>query len=133
MEKGLEALESRWQSIDWLKDNYKDTDIPLLKMGDEDFEALEGDTLAVQGMLANRYVAQFQTTVEGWKDALNAIADAFLVGLGAAGGGWVRLCLVVPSKRNAPSLHTPPRLAPPPALHGKPASLVLPRTSLYLV
>ena len=85
MEKGLEALESRWQSIDWLKDNYKDTDIPLLKMGDEDFEALEGDTLAVQGMLANRYVAQFQTTVEGWKDALNAIADAFLVGLGCRG------------------------------------------------
>lgn len=25
MEKGLEGLESRWQSIEWLKDNYKDT------------------------------------------------------------------------------------------------------------
>ena len=28
-------------------------------------------------MLANRYVAQFQETVEGWKEALNAITDSY--------------------------------------------------------
>ena len=30
MEKGLEGLEARWQSIDWLKDNYKVSKIVTL-------------------------------------------------------------------------------------------------------
>jgi hypothetical protein len=34
-------------------------DVPLLKMAEEDFEALEADQLTVQGMLASRFVKQF--------------------------------------------------------------------------
>jgi hypothetical protein len=33
--------------------------VPLLKMAEEDFEALEADQLTVQGMLASRFVKQF--------------------------------------------------------------------------
>ena len=36
-----------------------DTDVPLLKMAEEDFEALEADQLTVQGMLASRFVRIF--------------------------------------------------------------------------
>ena len=38
---------------------YKDTDEPLLKLGEEDVEALATDQLTVQGMLAHRFVKQF--------------------------------------------------------------------------
>ena len=35
---------------------YKTTDVPLIKMGDEDFEVLEGHLLLLQSMVASRYV-----------------------------------------------------------------------------
>jgi len=77
IEKTLESLKDRWEVIDWLMDPYKDTDVPLLKMMDEDFEALEGDQLAVQGMMANRYLAQFEKEVTRWQKDLNNVADVF--------------------------------------------------------
>ena len=40
--------------MEWLADMYKGGDVPLLKMQEEDFEALEADQLAVQGMLSSR-------------------------------------------------------------------------------
>jgi dynein heavy chain len=56
MENTLEALEYRWSTMEFNCDFYRTTDVPLLKIGDEDFETLEGDQLIVQGMCASRYV-----------------------------------------------------------------------------
>lgn len=60
IENTLSQISLRWSTIEWLMDAYKDTDIPLLKLSEEDFEALEGDQLTVQGMLASRFVKQFE-------------------------------------------------------------------------
>ena len=60
IEVTINALNERWLGIEWLMDPYKDTDIPLLKMAEEDFESLEADQLTVQGMLASRFVKQFE-------------------------------------------------------------------------
>jgi dynein heavy chain len=68
MEINIAQLGERWLGIEWLMDPYKDTDVPLLKMGEEDFEALEADQLAVQGMLANRFVKQFIDEVTDWQN-----------------------------------------------------------------
>lgn len=59
IETTLSQLTERWKGIEWLMETYKDTDVPLLKMAEEDFEALEADQLTVQGMLASRFVKQF--------------------------------------------------------------------------
>ena len=56
--------------IEFLCDFYKGTDVPLLKFGEEDYEALENDQLTVQGMMASRYVAQFEKEVSMWSVAL---------------------------------------------------------------
>ena len=48
----LGALNERWAKIEFLCDFYKGTDVPLLKFGEEDYEALENDQLTVQGMMA---------------------------------------------------------------------------------
>ena len=79
MEIAIAQLGERWLGIEWLMDPYKDTDVPLLKMGEEDFEALEADQLAVQGMLANRFVKQFFDEVSGWQLALSNVSDVFLL------------------------------------------------------
>ena len=42
IEKTVAAIKERWTGIVWLMDPYKDTDVPLLKIGEEDFEALGG-------------------------------------------------------------------------------------------
>eukprot|EP01041_Mallomonas_annulata_P001785 gene1785-3464_t len=77
MEMTLKNLEERWVGIEWLMEPYKDTDIPLLKIAEEDYESLEADQLTVQGMLASRFVKQFETEVQNWQIHLANIADVF--------------------------------------------------------
>ena len=71
------ALNERWAKIEFLCDFYKGTDVPLLKFGEEDYEALENDQLTVQGMMASRYVAQFEKEVSMWSVSLLNVADVF--------------------------------------------------------
>ena len=73
----LGALNERWAKIEFLCDFYKGTDVPLLKFGEEDYEALENDQLTVQGMMASRYVAQFEKEVSMWSVSLLNVADVF--------------------------------------------------------
>lgn len=41
MEVTLGQLKDRWKNIKWGMDPYKGGEVPLLKMAEEDFEALE--------------------------------------------------------------------------------------------
>ena len=77
MEKQLADLDRRWGEIEFLASMYKDTDIPLLAVKEEDFEALEGDQLTVQGMLASRHVGHFETQVQQWQHSLASISDVY--------------------------------------------------------
>jgi dynein heavy chain len=67
IETQLTGLKERWATIEWLMDPYMDTDVPLLKIGEEDFEQLDTDSLMVQGMLASRFVKQFQDDANHWQ------------------------------------------------------------------
>jgi dynein heavy chain len=71
IENTLTQIAQRWSSIVWLMDTYKDTDVPLLKLSEEDFESLEGDQLVVQGMLASRFVKQFEQEAQSVSDYSN--------------------------------------------------------------
>ena len=77
MEKKLGELDLRWQAIEWRMDPYKGTDVPLLKIGEDDFEALEADQLTVQGMMASRFLAQFEDEVTSWQKQLATVTDVF--------------------------------------------------------
>lgn len=77
MENTIGQLTERWKSIEWIMELYKDTDVPLLKLNEEDFESLEADQLTVQGMLASRFVKQFEAEVQDWQKHLANVADAF--------------------------------------------------------
>jgi dynein heavy chain len=79
IENTLVQLTDRWLGIEWLMEPYKDTDVPLLKMAEEDFESLEADQLTVQGMLASRFVKQFETEAQKWQKQLANIADVFVL------------------------------------------------------
>ena len=78
IENSIASLSERWLSIDWVMETYKDTTVPLLKLGEEDFEALEADQLTVQGMLASRFVKQFETEAQDWQKRLANVADVFV-------------------------------------------------------
>ena len=53
-----------------------DTDVPLLKMAEEDFEALEADQLTVQGMLASRFVRIFIDEVTAVRNSCKMMFQA---------------------------------------------------------
>ena len=85
----LGALSERWVKIEFLCDFYKGTDVPLLKFGEEDYEALENDQLTVQGMMASRYIAQFEKEVSTWSVALLNVSDSVLkLKLNLTSGRW---------------------------------------------
>jgi dynein heavy chain len=80
MEKQLAELEDRWGpagTVEFQCTFYQDTDIPLLIMLEDDFDLLENDQLTVQGMLASRFVAQFEEEVHAWHKALANVGDVW--------------------------------------------------------
>ena len=79
MEQQIATLSEFWDKVDWVVSTYKDTDVPLLAIMDEDFEALEADQLIVQGMMASRFLAQFEEEVTGWQHGLAMVADTVIV------------------------------------------------------
>lgn len=81
MEKTLEQIDSRWSGIVLTMTPYKgsDGDVPILGIGEEDFEALENDQLVIQGMLASRFVAQFEKEINSWHKALFNVNEVFLL------------------------------------------------------
>lgn len=79
MENQIEGLEARWENIVWQMDPYKDTNVPLLKMTEDDFEALENDQLLVQGMNNSRYKAQFERQVTAWQLTLGTVNEVFII------------------------------------------------------
>lgn len=78
MENQIEGLEARWENIFWQTDPYKDTNVPLLKMTEDDLEVLENDQLLLQGMTNSRYKAQFECQVAAWQLTLGTINEVFI-------------------------------------------------------
>ena len=79
MEDTLAKLKETWAAVVFLSDPYKPgSDVMLLKLGEEDFESLEADQLAVQGMMASRYLATFETEITAWQKELSTVAEVFL-------------------------------------------------------
>ena len=81
MEKALEQIGCRWSGIIFTMTTYKNgmKDVPILGIGEEDFEALENDQLVIQGMLASRFVAQFEKQVTSWHKALFNVNEVFML------------------------------------------------------
>jgi dynein heavy chain, axonemal len=73
-EETLVNLETTWSSIVFVMTLYKDTDVPLFRMQDEDVENLEADQLTLQGMVTSRYT-HFRAKSQKWQDALAAVSD----------------------------------------------------------
>ena len=78
IETSIAGLSDRWSGIDWVMETYKDTTVPLLKLSEDDFESLEADQLTVQGMLASRFVKQFEVEAQDWQRRLANVADVFV-------------------------------------------------------
>jgi len=85
MEATLQEIDTRWSSINLTmspylkKDGDLEEEVPLLGIGEEDYESLENDQLVIQGMMASRYLAQFEHEVNEWQKSLCNISDVFVM------------------------------------------------------
>jgi len=85
METTLQQISDRWSSIDLIMtphhkiDGDLEEDVPLLGIGEDEFELLENDQLVIQGMMASRYLAQFESEVNDWQKALFNVNEVFLL------------------------------------------------------
>ena len=75
MEKILNKIDEKWKEVAFEKQQHKDTNIMLLKMSDENFEALEENHVQIQNMSASKYLAYFENIVNKWRASLTAIFD----------------------------------------------------------
>ncbi|ETW07727.1 hypothetical protein H310_02174 [Aphanomyces invadans] len=74
VEQALQEVEARWTAICFDMSTYKDTEIPILRVRDEDVEILEADQVMLQSMLSSR-VQFFKGLSEMWSQRLTCIAD----------------------------------------------------------
>jgi len=73
-EDTLKNLEQTWSNINFVSSMYKETSVPLIKMGEEDFELLESDQLTLQGMVASRYT-HFKEESTKWQKWLVTVSE----------------------------------------------------------
>lgn len=73
-EETLKNLEAAWSSIQFSMNWYKDTDVPLLTLDDDNVEQLESDQMAVQSIVGSRY-AFYRKEATVWQQALTAVSE----------------------------------------------------------
>ncbi|RQM28047.1 hypothetical protein B5M09_000344 [Aphanomyces astaci] len=69
VELALQEVDARWSTISFDVTVYKDTQVPILRVRDEDIEVLEADQVMLQSMLSSR-VQYFKGLSEAWSQKL---------------------------------------------------------------
>ncbi|CAE7455231.1 ODA11, partial [Symbiodinium sp. KB8] len=75
MEDSLKRLESAWSQVKWQTEDYKDSGFTILRLSEEDAEALDNDLLVVQGMAQSRFRSTFEEEITTWQKNLHAISS----------------------------------------------------------
>jgi dynein heavy chain len=75
MEQQLAKLSQVWSTIEFQFEKHRDTEVLLMSMREEDFDALEENQLLVQGMMASKYLATFEEDVSKWQRELSNVSD----------------------------------------------------------
>ncbi|GMH98843.1 hypothetical protein TrLO_g14194 [Triparma laevis f. longispina] len=73
-EETLKNLKETWEGVNFISSKYKDSDVPLVKLSDDDFELLEADQLTLQGMVASRY-QHFKEDSTKWQKWLVTVSE----------------------------------------------------------
>ena len=75
MEQTLAKLVETWKVVEFNFEQHADSDVYLIGLGEENFEMLEENQLVVQGMMASKYLATFETEVVSWQKNLSSVSD----------------------------------------------------------
>jgi dynein heavy chain len=79
MEDLIARLETDWKPIKFVFQAHKDSGYYLIKLGEDEFEALENDQTLVSSMFSNRYLATFEEEINYWNKALANISEIVTV------------------------------------------------------
>jgi dynein heavy chain len=73
-EEILKQLDVTWTAVNFSMTFYKDTDVPLLRLEDEQVETLESDQMSVQSIVGGRY-GHFKAEASEWQRSLGLVSD----------------------------------------------------------
>ena len=83
----LDELATTWAAIEWEMEPYKTTDIPLLRICEENFEILENNQIEVQTMTTSPFQGDFEEQVSTLFYALAAVNETVII-LGEIQRSW---------------------------------------------
>lgn len=75
MEKTLARLEAEWTPRLFEFTPHKDSGYHLIKLNEDDVEALENDVTAVSAMFSSRYLATFEEKINYWNKSLANVGE----------------------------------------------------------
>ena len=75
MEKTLKNIDEFWVSIEFEFQQHKGSDVQMLRLSEENFEALEENQTQVNGMFSSRYLAHFEDQCIKWQKGLASISE----------------------------------------------------------
>lgn len=79
MEKTLNKLEEIYSLVEFELQQHKQTDVYMLKMKEEDFEALEENQVAVNAMFSSRFLSTFEDQCNYWQKSLAGVAEVYQI------------------------------------------------------
>ena len=74
METTLTRMTEFWDALQFQIETYRE-DHQIMRLREQDFDTLENDQIAVQGMLLSRFVGHFESQVLQWKDFLSHLSE----------------------------------------------------------
>jgi dynein heavy chain len=87
MEKTLAKIDENWKDVLFDFTQYKDTNLHLIRLSEENFDMLEENQTSVNAMFSSRYLATFEDKVNYWQKSLADIAD-IIVYIGDVQRSW---------------------------------------------
>ena len=77
VEEALNKLEGGYKHVEFEANQYKDTDMYLLKMKGDDMQQLDEDIISVDSMFNSRSLATFEDRLHYWKESLSSVSEVY--------------------------------------------------------
>jgi dynein heavy chain len=79
MEKTLEKVQALWKDVVFEFQPHKDSGVQMMKLSEENFDALEEMQVSVTAMFSSRYLATFEEKITYWQKSLAAVSEVNII------------------------------------------------------
>ena len=75
MENTLKKVDEFWRDVCFEFTPHKDSGVQMIRLSEENFDALEEMQTAINGMFSSRYLSTFEDKIVYWQKSLASVSE----------------------------------------------------------